>query len=84
MLNNKLVTVKNKDIQTVKFQYYTKSKYFEIYDETNNSWNNCKMIKVHKDKYELSIEDHDEVIILPLNTMKLRECICLKCLINKP
>ena len=40
------------------------------------------MIKIHKNKFELTIKNNDESIFTPINTLKLRECLCLKCIVS--
>ena len=56
----------------------------EFYDQAINTWIHCKMIKVNKNSFKVSIKDNsNETMLFPINTLKLRECICLKCLITK-
>ena len=65
-----MVTVKNKDVITVQLPHYKENQYMEFYNPEIDSWNHCKMIKVHNDKYEL--KNSNEIVFLPINTLKLR------------
>ena len=45
-----------------------------------NTWIHSKVIKVKSNEYNIQIKDSLEIKSLPINTLKLRECLCLKCI----
>ena len=83
MFNNSYFTVKHKDILTIKLPNYRDIENLEVLDNANNSWVPCKMKGIKNLTYEVSIKDNNETLSLPLNTLKLRKCICFGCVISK-
>ena len=53
-----------------------------MYDHVNNLWIPCKMVSIKNKSYKVSIKD-GQTFILPMNTMKLRKCACLRCITGK-
>ena len=50
-----------------------------------NTWIHGKVIKVKSNEYtnevyNVQIKDNLEIRCLPIGTLKLRECLCLKCI----
>ena len=60
MFNNSYLTVKNKDILTIKLQNYKDIEDLEVYDDTSNSWLPCKLKKFNRIFYEVLIQNNKD------------------------
>lgn len=64
--------------------HYTINQFLEYYESLTNSWINCKIVKKHRNKYDIMISANNKLMkSLPFNTLKLRLCGCLKCIVGK-